>query len=115
MSAECLSLQEALEANYYYRKMVEDMIEHPSKTIPLVAYIDNKSVIEALSPSKLVDDTRLRVDIAAIRESMERNDVSDIKWCSGKLQLANCMTKQGASGYELLSILQSGKMLKDFL
>ncbi|KAH3789352.1 hypothetical protein DPMN_167529 [Dreissena polymorpha] len=82
MSAECLSLQEALEASYYYRKIVEDIIGLPSKTIPIVAYIDNTSVIEALSSTKLVDDKRLRVDIAAIRESMERNDVSDIKWCS---------------------------------
>ena len=67
MSAECLSLQEALEASYYYRKIVEDIIGLPSKTIPIVAYIDNTSVIEALSSTKLVDDKRLRVYIAAIR------------------------------------------------
>ncbi|XP_052212197.1 putative tyrosinase-like protein tyr-3 [Dreissena polymorpha] len=112
-SSECLGLQEGLEASYYYyyRKMVEDMIEHPSKTIPLVAYIDNKSVIEALSPSKLVDDTRLRVDIAAIRESMERNDVSDIK----------CFRKNPpVSGYRVrrdirvLSVTERQKLFRAF-
>ncbi|KAH3809110.1 hypothetical protein DPMN_137473 [Dreissena polymorpha] len=60
---------------------VEDIIGFRRGTIPLVAYIDNKSVIHvvALSSTKLVDDKRLRVDIDPIQESMEKNDVSDIK------------------------------------
>ena len=39
-----------------------------TRNIPLIAYIDNKSVIEALFSTKLVDSKRLHVDIAAIRE-----------------------------------------------
>ena len=50
------------------------------------------SVIEAVYSTKLVDDKRLRVDIAAISESLARNEVNDIKWCPGKIHLADCMT-----------------------
>ena len=115
IAAEALSLQEGLECSYYYRKIVEDITGVPPRTIPIVAYIDNKSVIEALHSTKLVDDKRLRVDIAAIQESLEKNDIKEINWCPGNKQLANCMTKLGTSGYELLNVLQCGKMIKDFL
>ena len=115
IAAEALSLQKGLECSYYYRKIVEDITGVPPRTIPIVAYIDNKSVIEALNSNKLVDDKRLRVDIAAIQESLQTNDIREIKWCPGNKQLANCMTKHGASGYELLTILQCGKMIRDFI
>lgn len=114
IAAEALSLQEGLEAGFYYRTMVEEILGIPNKTIPITAYTDNKSVIEAVFSTKLVDDKRLRVDIAAIREFLKTNDIRQIKWCAGDSQLANCMTKQGASGYELLKILQCGKMPDEF-
>ena len=41
-----------------------------TKTIPVIAYVDHKSVIEAVYSTKIVDDKRLRVDIAAISESL---------------------------------------------
>lgn len=63
----------------------------------------------------MVDDKRLRVDIAAIRESLETNSVNEIKWCSGDIQLANRMTKQSASGYQLLDVLQNGKLNKKLI
>ena len=39
-------------------------------------------MIEAVFSTKLVDDKRLRVDIAAIREFIETNDINKIKWCA---------------------------------
>lgn len=89
IAAEALSLQEGLESAFYYRKMLEDILGVSTKTIPIVAYIDNKSVIEAIHSTKLVDDKRLRVDIAAISQSLARNEVSEIKWCPGKTHLAD--------------------------
>ena len=87
----------------------------PPRKILIVANIDNKSVIEALHSNKLVDDKVLHVDKAAIQESLQKNDIMGIKWCPRNKQLANRMTKQRASGYELLDILQCGKMIRDFL
>ena len=115
IAAEALSLQEGLEAGFYYRTMVEEILGVPNKSISITAYTDNKSVIEAVFSTKLVDDKRLRVDIAAIQEFIQTNDINKIKWCAGDNQLANCMTKQGASGYQLLNVLQYGKMPNEFL
>ena len=114
IAAEALSLQEGLEAGFYYRTMVKEIIGVQNKTIPITAYTVNKSVIEAVFSTKLVDDKRLRVDKAAIREFMKTKDIYQIKWCAGVIQLANCMTKQGASGYQLLNVSQCGKKSDKF-
>ena len=45
------------------------------KTIPIEAYIDNKSVIEAILSTRMVDDKRLRVDVAAIQELLKFHDI----------------------------------------
>lgn len=70
--------------------------------------------MESLQSTKLVDDMRLRVDIAALCEIQHNNWVS-IKWCPGKIQLANSLTKRGACGTELLNVLQKGKMPEEFI
>ena len=115
--AEALSLQEGPECSYYNRKIVEDITGVPPTTIPIVAYIDKKRVIEALHSTKLVDDKVLCVNIAAKQESLQTNDIREIKWCPGNKQLANCMTYHGACacGYELMNILQCRKMIEDFI
>ena len=48
--------------------MLEEILLLDFKTINIEAYVDNKSVIEALSSIRMVEDKRLRVDIATIRE-----------------------------------------------
>ena len=95
--------------------MLEDILGVSAKTIPIIAYVENKSVIEAIYSTKLVDDKWLRVDITAISQSLARDEVSEIKWCPGKAHLADCMTKHGASGYSLLNVLAEGRMPEDFL
>ena len=65
--------------------------------------------------TKLVDDKRLRIDIAAISESLLRNEVSEIRWCPVKIHLADCMTKRGSSGYNVLNVFKEGQMPEDFI
>lgn len=115
LAAEALSLQEGLESSYYFRHLVEELLGLEKGTIPIYAFVDNKSVIESVYSTKLVDDKRLRIDIAAPAESVELGEVKQILWCSGKTQLANCLTKAGASGLDVLNVLQSGQMISDFV
>ena len=110
IAAEALSLQEGLEDGYYLRTLLEELLDLPEKSIPLVAYIDNQSVVEAVHSTKLVDDKRLRLDLGAIKESFQTGEVSAIRWCPGAAQIADCMTKRGAAGHHLLSILQTGQL-----
>ena len=59
IAAEALRLQEGLESSFYYQIMLENILGISHKTIPIIAYVDNKSVIEAVSSTKLVDDKRI--------------------------------------------------------
>ena len=63
----------------------------------------------------MVEDKRFWVDVAAIQKLLKLQDIYRIQWVPGHLQLANVMTKQGASGFHLLSVLQSGKMLNEII
>ncbi|CAG2239162.1 unnamed protein product [Mytilus edulis] len=114
IAAEALSLQDGLETALYFRSIIEDICGVAQRTIPITAFIDNKSVTEALKSTKLVEDKRLRIDIASISEMIE-NSCVEVKWCPGKVQLANSMTKRGASGIELLNVLQKGQMPEEFV
>ena len=51
-------------------------------------------VIEAILSTRLVEDKRLRIDIAAIKESVQLQEVNRIDWVPGHLQWKNSMTKQ---------------------
>ncbi|CAC5368587.1 unnamed protein product [Mytilus coruscus] len=99
IAADALSLQDGLESSFYHRRIIEDILGLKHQTIP----------IEAVYSTKLVDYNRLRIDIAAIAESLASKEVDNIKWCPGDKQLANCMTKFGASSYELLQVIQTRK------
>ena len=57
IAAEALSLQEALEAGFYYY-IIQEILGVTPKTIPATAYTDNRSVIEAVYSTKMVDDRR---------------------------------------------------------
>ena len=59
--------------------------------------------------TKSVDDKRLRIDLGAIKETICKDNVI-VKWIRGDLQLANSMTKRGASAKELLTTLYKGKL-----
>ncbi|CAC5365129.1 purA [Mytilus coruscus] len=113
IAAEALSLQDGLEMALYFRKIIEDICGVRQQTIPITAFIDNKSVTEALKSTKLIEDKRLRIDIEAICEMIQNNYV-EVKWCPGKVQLANSMTKRGASG-TFLNVLQKGQMLEELV
>ena len=66
--------------------------------------------MENLQSTKSVSEKRLRVDIASIKTMLERGELSSVDWVQSKGQLANCLTKRGASIAELVQVLQTGKL-----
>ena len=108
LSAEMLSLQEGLEDATYLRKMITEFFNKQPESLPIKIFVDNKSVTQAICSTKLVDDKRLRLNIASVKESMENNELSGIKWIPSEDQLDNCMTKRGTNGYKLMQVLFNG-------
>lgn len=113
LAAEALSLQGGIEEAVYIKSMLQEVLGNAKTELPIVAYVDNKSVVEALYSTKMVGDRRLRIDIAAIKQSLARKEVAVVRWVPGDDQLANCLTKRGASRRQLLCIFKTGKMSLD--
>ena len=55
-----------------------------------------------------VEDRRLRIDVAILQESLEKKEVEDICYVPSNENLANALTKQGASSKILIEAV-SGK------
>ena len=70
---------------------------------------DNKSLVQAVNSVTPVEDKRLRIEIAMLQESLQKKEFSDICLVPSKHNVANALTKQGASCTTLLNVL-SAKM-----
>ena len=88
LAAETLSLQEGLEDAVYLHHLLRELLCLQDKALPIIAYVDNKSLVEAVHSTKLVDDKRLRLDIGAIKESLHKREVVAIHWLPGMEQIA---------------------------
>ena len=75
---------------------------------PIEIVIDNKSLYESLFSKKNVIEKCLRIDIAFIKENIYSKIASKVRLVSSRNQLANVLTKKGASPIELLNVIKSG-------
>lgn len=66
-------------------------------TPPLVCVTDNHSLFDALKSTKQVTEKRLRLEISSIRELIQNKKIKEMLWLDSKAQLADCLTKKGAS------------------
>ena len=101
-----------LDDAIYLRDLLCHLLGVAKVTIPIVAYTDHEglrsNISNVLHPK--VTDKRLKIEIAYIRQKIASGEVKDIIWCNSQKQLADCLTKGGASGVKLLQVLQSGVM-----
>lgn len=109
LAAEALSLQEGLKSSIYLKHILCEIMNVSATSLPIVAYVDNKGLVEAVHSTRLVSDKQLRINIGAIKDSM-KSEIEAVHWIPGQAQIVDCMTKRGASGLQLLSVLQSGRL-----
>ena len=109
LASETLALAEAADAAFLITKMIQEIFQLESPP-PVECYTDNASLSETLKTSTAVSDKRLRVDVARLREMVEKGEIV-VKWVEGKNQLADCLTKRGSSSHQLLEVLERSELL----
>ena len=109
LAAETMALVEGLEECLYLKNLLSEIGIFKQKN-EIIGYTDNLGLREALYSTKLVDDKQTRIDIAALQQMLHTGKVQQIIWCSTKQQLANALTKRGASTEFLLNVLQTGRI-----
>ena len=73
----------------------------------------HKGAVQSINSTNSMIDKRLRIDTAAIRQMLERGEISTVSHCPGKDQLADCLTKRGADGSQLLKVTVDGSLVKN--
>ena len=109
IAAEALSLICAMDHGYYLRAILEQLLGQEKGQMKIVSYVDSRNLFNAVFSTSMVEDKKLRCDIAQIKENVEKENVK-LKWVPGKKMLADCLTKKPASSAELLEVLRSGVM-----
>ena len=102
LSAETQSVLEAVDTAHLVKMFLSDIL---GQEISVTLYTDNKSLTDAINTTNLVQDRRLRVDLASLREMNDDGEVN-FKWVESKGQVADVLTKVGASKKHLLQILK---------
>ena len=100
LSAEALALLDCAEAAVYISAVLAELTFSQHK-INVRCYIDNKSLLDALYSSKRIEDRRLRIDLAVLQDMLDRGELTSVAWVATSMQLADCLTKRGASTISL--------------
>ena len=106
IAVETMTLLEAPETCFWLSHIINEMLDIPLGITKI--YCDNKSLTEAAHSTTAIEEKRLRVDLAAIRQSISRNEFK-LRWIKTKHQLADSLTKQGADSSQFVESLESAK------
>ena len=108
LSAETLALSDAIDDGVYIAELISELLFNGSKQISIEVYTKSKSLVDALNSKKNVTEKRLRIDIALLREMMDLKIITKLHCIDSQSQLANVLTKKGASTKELLDTIRKG-------
>ena len=74
--------------------------------MPIIVVTDNESLANAVRTTTSVEEKRLRIDMACLREMISTGEIQELKWVATEHQLADCLTKQGAKTDHLLALIK---------
>ena len=91
------------EEGIFISQMISDLLNIPR--LKITCKVDSKSLVDALESSKQVDGKRLRIEIAILKEMIQKEEISKVSWVPTTHQLSNCLTKGGANAKCLLETI----------
>ena len=104
IAAECLAVTKAAQASVHLRELLHEVLPNVLPTIHV--YSDNKSLIESVHSSTSVDDKHLQINISVLRD-MLKHELKELRWLPSDKNLADCLTKSGASHEYLIRVLRN--------
>ena len=91
IEAEALSLGEAAEAGIYLNKIFKEVTG--TKNVPIIIKTDSKTLESSMKTTTGVKSKRLRIEMAAMKEMLEKGEINGIDWVNTKEQVADILTK----------------------
>ncbi len=107
LAGETLAMADGIDTGIFLSTLYGEL--NRTTDLPLVCITDCRSLHDAIYSTKAVTEKRLRMEIAGIKELVERGQIKEVQWVRTEKQLADCLTKEGASSVKLLKALEEGK------
>ena len=110
--AETLSLSTALEEGIFIKEQMTRMLGIGQEDILVEAWCDCNDTVAAITANKPLPNLNNRLaalEIARIKEMRELKMIDSVNWCPSVQQLADVMTKRGASQESLIHTVEKGK------
>ena len=109
LAAECLALEEAVDHAFYMKCILSEIL---NLDVPMHCFTDNQSLCDNLHSSNNVkEDKRLIQDIALLKEMMTKEEISSVNHVESKKNIADALTKRGASCRLLEDVVAGGSMV----
>jgi len=113
LAAESLSFADGMDSAVFISSLAEEF-QMTKPGSPVIGVTDSRSLYDAANTSTQISDRRLRVEISAIRDMKEKGELNII-WTNAENQLADVLTKKGASPHSLLQAINEGRVNFDKL
>ena len=111
LAAETLAFVDGAEQAILMSHLISEIIYNKKKShLTIECRTDNKSLFQASHTLKTLSDSRLNVEMAIVRQMLEREEI-ELVWINAKEQLADVLTKKGASSLTLSKALQEGMLI----
>ena len=101
LTAETLALHEVSEVAY----MITLKPQYQNQILPIKYITDSKSLHDVVYFSKTLTEKRLKTELCAMRELLEKGEIHSVTWVNSSDQLVDCLTKEGASHEKLYDVL----------
>jgi len=108
LASEVCAIVDASDAGYLVAEMAKELYQL-EKTPKVHLYTDSKSLKQNLESTHVIQDPRLRVDMARLKQMIDLEEMV-INWVPSQLQLADSLTKKGASADKLIEVLRSAQL-----
>ena len=107
--AEVLGVGEAIEWLVYLNSLWEEIVGE--RKLKALVKTNNRTLMTAIKSSTGVSSKRLKIDITAIRETIEAGEISKAQWVQGKHQVADVLPKSGVSEENIRDYLEGREMM----
>ena len=100
LAAETVALHEGAKTSIYLANVIKQMMS--DTIVQVICITDNKSLVDALSSTKMMKDRWLRLNILGLCSMLEKGEIDKVEWIDSKNQLADTLTKKGTCRDKLI-------------
>ena len=108
LAGETLAMQMTVGEVVYLKSVLAYIYGNRILKVPVLLLTDSNNLFKAVHSTSQVEDPWLIPDIAMVKDALDEGTVSEVRLVPGNKMIANCLTKAGASGEDLLEVLRTG-------